>query len=494
MSLSKSRYCTGIRCKKELWLSCFKSEVAEEQDNDAVLDNGNKVGDFARGLFGDDYILIEYNDNKKIMIEETKKYLAKKPNIICEASFNYNNNFCAVDVLKNDLDGVEIYEVKSSTEISDIYIDDISYQTWVLKKCGLNVKKSYLVHINSKYIKKGKVDRNKFFKIEEITPREMNIIEENVKELESILNSDREPDIDISLACKKNKMVSYDCPFFNYCIRNLPRPNIFDVGWRTSFNKKLDFYYNNLITYSDILASGGISTKADNQMNCELNNLGEIIDRDSIKKLISTFTYPLYFLDFESYQVAIPEIDGTRPYQQICFQYSLHYYLEEDGELFHKEYLSEDYDGNPMYGLCKQLCEDIPMNCCVLVYNQSFEITRLKEMASLFPEFRDHLLNIVDNIKDLLPPFRNQEYYVKEMGGSASIKKVLPALFPNEEKLDYHNLAQVHKGDEASNAYLSLKTLPYDEQEKLRYSLLRYCELDTYAMVKIWEKLKEVSE
>ena len=156
MSLSKSRYCTGIRCKKELWLSCFKGEVAEEQDNDAVLDNGNKVGDFARGLFGEDYILIEYNDDKKIMIEETKKYLEKKPNIICEASFNYNNNFCAVDVLKNDLDGVEIYEVKSSTEISDIYIDDISYQTWVLKKCGLNVKKSYLVHINSKYIKRKK--------------------------------------------------------------------------------------------------------------------------------------------------------------------------------------------------------------------------------------------------------------------------------------------------------------------------------------------------
>ena len=105
-------------------------------------------------------------------------------------------------------------------------------------------------------------------------------------------------------------------------------------------------------------------------------------------------------MDFESYQVAIPTIDGTKPYQQICFQYSLHYYLKKDGELYHKEYLSDDYDGNPMYGLCNRLCEDIPMNTCVLVYNKSFEIPRLKEMANLFSEFREHLLNIVN--KDLI--------------------------------------------------------------------------------------------
>ena len=145
-----------------------------------------------------------------------------------------------------------------------------------------------------------------------------------------------------------------------------------------------------------------------------------------------------------------------------------------------------------MYGLCKRLCEDIPKDSCVLVYNQSFEISRLKEMAALFPEFRDHLLNIVDNIKDLLPPFKNQDYYVKEMGGSASIKSVLPALFPDDPSLDYHNLDQVHKGDEASNAYLSLAELSEEEQETLRENMLKYCELDTYAMVKIYEKLLEV--
>ena len=147
-----------------------------------------------------------------------------------------------------------------------------------------------------------------------------------------------------------------------------------------------------------------------------------------------------------------------------------------------------------MYGLCKKLCEDIPMNSCVLVYNQSFEKARLKEMANLFPEFQEHLLNIGEHIIDLMIPFFNQDYYVKEMEGRWSIKVVLPSLFPDDASLDYHKLEQVHKGDEASNAFLSLKDLSRDEQEKLRNNMLKYCSLDTYAMVKIFEKLKEVIE
>jgi len=491
MNLSKSRYCLGIRCKKDLWLSSYKPEEAEELSNDAVLENGNKVGDLARHLFGDDYVLIEYNNDHQVMVNETKKCLDGNKKIICEASFIYDGNYCAVDVLKNDSDGVEIYEVKSSTEIRGINIDDVSYQTWVLKKCGLNVKKSYIVYVNSDYIKNGEFNINEFFKIEDVTDLLDDDVESKVRELKEIINSDKEPEIDLSMNCKSSKMVSYDCPFFKYCTRKLPVPNVFNIGWNTHFDKKLDLYYRGIVSYKDIMANGGISPKADLQMNFELNNLETRIDKDNIKELLDTFTYPLYFLDFESFQVAIPTIDGTKPYQQICFQYSLHI-LDEDNNLTHKEFLSDDYDGNPMYGLCKQLCEDIPKDSCVLVYNQSFEIPRLKEMARIFPELSDHLLNIASNIKDLLPPFKNQDYYVKEMGGSASIKKVLPALFPNDPSLDYHNLEQVHKGDEASNAFLSLKNLSKEEQEVLRCNMLKYCGLDTYAMVKIYEKLKEV--
>ena len=491
MNLSKSRYTTGITCGKKLWLSCYKPEEAEDVSNDAVLDNGTMVGELARGLFGN-YELVEFDTNFKNMINKTNELLAKKPNIICEASFTYDGNFCSVDILKIDKDGVEIYEVKSSTKISNIYIDDITYQTWVLKKLGLNVKKSFIVYVNNRYVKHGELNIHEYFKIEDVTDEiDIDSVEENVKVLKNIINKKDEPKIDLSISCHS----PYPCPFFKYCTKTLPTPNVFDIGWKLDFKKKLEMYYHNHVSYEDVLEKETITNqKALDQIKSYLNNSGPKINKDNIKEFLSKITYPLYFLDFESYQASIPTIDGTRPYQQICFQYSLHYYLEEDGELFHKEYLSDDYDGNPMYGLCKRLCEDIPKNVCVIVYNDRFEKPRLKEMAELFPEFRDHLLNIRDNVIDLWKPFDNQDYYVKEMGGSSSIKVVLPSLFPNDPECDYSNLDQVHKGDQASAAYLSLPTLEKDEQDRLRNNMLIYCGRDTFATVKLYEKLREVGK
>ena len=488
MNLSKSKYVQGATCKKKLWLSFYKPEEAKDMNNKSVFENGNKVGELARDLFGDS-ILIDYNLGFEKMISETKKKLTEKGNIICEASFNYDGNFCSVDILKNDKDGVEIYEVKSSTSLDNIYIDDISYQTWVLKKCGLNVKKSSIIYINSKYIKNGDFNIHEFFHIEDVSSKiNLKEVEKNIEEYKKVINSNEEPNIDLSLSCHD----PYDCPYFEYCTKNLLKPNVFDIGWNTNFNKKIEMYKSNHISFKDILKYESLNEKAKEQVRYTLNDLSPKINIDNIKEFLNKLRYPLYFLDFESYQSVIPTIDGTKPYQQICFQYSLHYYLEEGKELFHKEYLSKDYDGNPMIGLCKKLCEDIPLNSCVLVYNQTFEKTRLKEMAELFPEYHDHLLNIKDNIIDLMIPFFKQDYYTKEMEGSYSIKKVLPALFPNDETLDYHNLDQVHKGDEASNAYLALKDLNKEEEEKLRNNLLKYCKLDTYAMVKIYDKLKEL--
>ena len=488
MNLSKSRYTTGITCGKKLWLNCYKPEEAVEKGNDAVLANGTKVGELARGLLGN-YELVEFDTNFKNMIDKTNELLLSKPNIICEASFSYDGNFCSVDILKNDIDGVEIYEVKSSKEISDIYIDDITYQTWVLKKLGLNVKKSCIVHVNNEFIKHGEIDIHEFFKIEDVTSiLDIDSVESNIKYLKEILNKKGEPNIDLSVGCNKLN----GCQFFKYCTKKLPTPNVFDIGWNLHFKKKLDMYYRNHVSYEDILNNEVITNKkALEQIKAYINNSEPIINKDNIKEFLGKITYPLYFLDFESYQDAIPRIDGTKPNQQICFQYSLHYYLEEDGELFHKEYLSEDYNGDPMHGLCKRLCEDIPKNTCVIVYNKGFEQPRLREMAKLYPEFRERLLNICDNIVDLAEPFSNQDYYVKEMMGSYSIKVVLPALFPDDPECDYHNLEQVHKGDEASAAYLSLSTLEKEEQERLRYNMLKYCEKDTYATVKLYEKLRE---
>ena len=226
MNLSKSRYTLGVRCKKLLWLSCYKGEEAEDLGNASVLENGNKVGDLARSLFGN-YTLINYDGNYKNMIDDTRKELLNKPNIICEASFSYDGNFCSVDILKNDIDGVEIYEVKSSADLKSIYIDDVAYQTWVLKKLGLNVKKSFVVYVNRNYVKNGELDINKYFIKEDVTDKiDLDKVENEIKSLKKIINSKDEPNIDLSLGCNK----PYDCPFFKYCTKNLTTPNVFNAG------------------------------------------------------------------------------------------------------------------------------------------------------------------------------------------------------------------------------------------------------------------------
>ena len=486
MNLSKSRYTKGVTCEKYLWLSCYKPDEAEDMGNDAVFSNGNKVGDLARHLFGDDYTLIEYTTDYKKMIDDTKEAIDRKDKVICEASFSFEGNFISVDILKVMNNGLEIYEVKSSTEVKDIYIDDVSYQTWVLKKLGYNIIKSSIVYVNNQYIKNGDLDIKDYFVVRDVTDLiDLNKVEDNVNNLKKVLDNKYEPNIDLSNSCVK----PYDCPYFKYCTKDLVKPNVFDLGWGFRFDKKLDLYYKNIISYEDLLKCGLLNDKTSKQVESYLDDSKSYVDRDEIKKLFSTFSYPLYFLDFESYQDAIPQYDGTKPYQQLCFQYSLHV-MDKDGNLTHKEYLHDRYDENPIYGLCDQLCKDIPKNACVLVYNDGFEKSRLREMANMIPELSDHLLNIRDNILDLLPIFKKQFYYVKDMQGSASIKYVLPALYPNDESLNYHNLEQVHKGDEASAAYLSLKDLSEKERNILRNNMLKYCELDTYAMVKVYEKLK----
>jgi hypothetical protein len=166
---------------------------------------------------------------------------------------------------------------------------------------------------------------------------------------------------------------------------------------------------------------------------------------------------------------------------------------EPGGELKHKEFLGIS-DEDPRRALAEQLCRDIPMNVCVTAYNKAFECTRLRELAETYPDLSEHLLNIRDNIIDLLVPFQSGWFYVPAMGGSFSIKSVLPALFPDDPELDYHNLqGSVHNGGEAMSIFPKIKDMPFEEQQAARQSLLKYCELDTYAMVKVWEKLREAA-
>ena len=490
--LSKSKYCKSVQCNKILWMDKYKSEVAVQTARESVLENGTEVGELARSLFGD-YTNIEFNKDLNIMVEETRNLLKNKPNIITEASFNYDNNFCSVDILKNNSDGVEIYEVKSSTEVQDIYLDDASYQYFVLSNLGLNVKKVCIVYINNQYIRGKKLEIEKLFNIEDITDiakAKQDEIRKNIEITNAYMeeyNKDNEPKEDIGMKCFN----PYKCEFWEYCTRNLPKPNVFDIGGGMRTSKKFEKYYEGKVSFKD-LQHEDLNPKFLEQIDFELNNLESKIEKGAIKKLMDSLKYPLYFIDYETYQLAIPEIEGTKPYQQLPFQYSLHIIKEKGATIEHKEFLAEIDDTDYIRHFAESMIKDMPENGSVIIYNKSFEPARNNEIARMYPDLKDEMDRINGNIVDFLEPFKQRKYYTKEMHGSASIKAVLPALYPNDPELDYHNLPVVHNGGEASEAFLSLKNKSKEEQKEIRHGLLVYCELDTYAMVKLWEKFKEI--
>ena len=191
-------------------------------------------------------------------------------------------------------------------------------------------------------------------------------------------------------------------------------------------------------------------------------------------------------------QPVIPQFPRSHPYDQIPFQYSLHYIEREGGELKHKEFLGVSGE-DPRRALAQRLVDDVPRNACVLAYNKAFECTRIKELSELFPDLANALTDIRLHIVDLLVPFQKGYYYNRAMGGSFSIKSVLPALFPDDPALNYHNLEGVHNGGEAMTVFPEIKDMPPEEAEAARRNLLKYCELDTLALVKLWQKLNEDS-
>ena len=496
-NFSKSKYCGLWQCPKIAWLRKYKpDEITVDGSVLARMEAGNVVGDLAMGLFGDFVEVTAYNgDNIDLskMIENTKAEIEKGTPVICEASFDFNGLYCAVDILKKENDGWAIYEVKSSThEDKQVYAADVAYQKYVLENCGVNVTGTYLVCINNEYIFDGTLDIHQLFKISDISEGvffESANIKTNLNVAELILKSEDEPPIDLSTACNN----PYRCSFWKYCSRHIPRPSVFDL-YRLNFSKKIDLYKKGKIKFEDlILEETIINEKQLRQMSFHLKEQGTHIDKAGIGEFLDTLSYPIYFLDFETVQPVIPEYIGTKPYAQIPFQYSLHYIEKENGELKHKEFLAES-GKDPRRAIAESLCENIPMDACVTAYFKGFECSRLEELAEAFPDLANHLLNIKSNIKDFLKPFQCGYYYNKAMGGSFSIKSVLPAIFPDDPELNYKNLDQIHNGGEAKSIFPKIKDMPKEEQETTRHNLLKYCELDTYAMVKIWEELKRVVE
>ncbi|HEF8258877.1 TPA: DUF2779 domain-containing protein [Campylobacter jejuni] len=493
MFLSKSKYTKGIQCAKSLWLNTYKNEVLSTPNENALakFSTGNKIGELAYKLFLSGIKIKFENSSFDEKCEQTRQLLKNNQEVIYEATFCYNDILVMIDILQNTKEGLIINEVKSSTSLKNIYTDDCTLQYYVLSNLNYKIKQVNLIYLNNEYIREDFLDINKLFIINDITKEVLlyqEQVKENLKYFEEILNKKEEPNIDIGTHCFN----PYECEGYEYCWnkqRNLcENENIFNIS-RLNTNKKFEFYYKNIIDLKDIKDLSNFNENQQIQIKASLNQ--EIyINKDNIKKFLDTLNYPIYHLDFETFMQAVPEFKGIKPYMQIPFQYSLH--IDHKDKLEHKEFLSE-CGVDPRYELAKKLINDIPKDVCVLAYNASFEKGVIRNLAITYPELSEYLLNIEKNIKDLMLPFQNKDYYHYKMQGSYSIKKVLPALIPDMEKA-YKDLELIHNGNEAMQSFELMQNMDQNTQVKYRKALLEYCKLDTLAMVKILKHLEEITK
>jgi hypothetical protein len=454
----------------------------------AIFDKGHSVGILAQKLFPDGTDLKEkFQFDYNLSMEFIKEHLHDNNIVIFEAPFLNNEVMSIIDILVCEKGKFKAYEVKSSTNISDTYILDSALQYWVIKNSGQELTDFCLVYINNQYVRQGELDLKQLFVIESVLDRIIPLqdtISEKVEEFKNILIDNKVPDIDIGQHCDN----PYTCDFHGYCWEHIPEYSIFNIS-RLFTEKKFELYNKGVIKFEDIPPDYPLNANQRQQVDCELNQKS-IISAKEIQEFLSSLNYPIFFLDFETFQPAVPMFDNSKPYQQMPSQYSLHYLESKESELKHYEFLAEaDLKIDTRIGFIEKLIEDTKSPGEILVYNISFERTRLLEIAKDFPQYAKDIDLIISRLKDLMIPFQNRYYYTPEMRGSYSIKAVLPALIP---ELSYKDL-EISSGGQASASFESLYLEhDIDKINTIRRNLLEYCQLDTFAMVKLLQELEKI--
>jgi len=483
-SLSKTQFLRGLQCHKSLWLYKNRPDLRSLPDDSqqAVFDQGTDVGLLAQQLFPGGEVIEYEGSTFAEKIQKTQDLIQSGTETIYEATFQYDGVLVMVDILHKGPKGWELYEVKGSTGVKPVHESDVAVQYYVLKGCGLDLASASLVLINNQYVREGALDVFQLFSTVDLTETALQSQEWVKEQLQAMRSKITQgcPEIDIGPHCSD----PYECDFEEHCWSHVPCPSVFDL-YRLDWSKKFELYHKGIIKFEDIPKNFPLTEIQDIQVRAELTG-NEYIDRAGIREFLSTITYPLYFLDFETFNPGIPPFEDTWPYMQIPFQYSLHYQESEGGKLKHKEFLAQE-GSDPRPELAKRLAKDIPKDVCVLAYNMSFEKRVIRELVEQFPDLETHLMNIHDNIKDLIVPFRKGYWYKKEMSGTFSIKSVLPALIP---EMSYENL-EIGDGGQASSTYATLHLIKDKAERNItRDNLLEYCKMDTLAMVKILNYLE----
>ena len=480
MKITKTLFVQGMRCPKMIYFTVKYPEkiVQDSLGVDFRKKQGMLVGELAKKLYPKGVDLAKKPDDMKL--EETHKL---KNRILFEASAQFEDLFARADILIPNKNGSQnIIEVKADSEIKEEHIPDVSFQKYVFEKAGYIIDKVYIAHANNEYIKKGKLNPKKFFKIEEVTEKII-FVEDTIIAIRNVLSKDKYPDTKIGRQCT----APYDCSFKKECWEFLPKNNVMQLY----FDKKLGFELldKDIRAITDIpdgieLKGRGARQRAI-QIEATKKNKTHI-QKNEIKIFIDSLVYPIYYFDFETYAPAIPIFNKSRPWQRIPFQYSLHIEYK-NGKIEHKEFLSTNAK-DPRTALIISINKNLGKRGSIVVFNQTFEKSVLKELAIDFPKFEKNVNeNFLPRIIDLAIPFEQFHYYHPDQQGRYSIKVVLP-LFSD---LNYKELDNVHNGEEAFCTYEKIIKNP-ENKEQLIKSLKKYCELDTLAEVEIIKKLREL--
>ena len=518
-NFSKSKFVsTYTTCNKYAWLDKYKKEekTAYSEFTKYLFEIGHVVGDLAKKYFNIDadatVLKEDGSPDNTAMIEKTKDLVQAGVKIIAEASFVFEGLFCSVDILEKNDDGTyNIYEVKSSKAepkknigyykvVKERYVIDAAYQQYVLENCGYKIDKVFVVLLADNYVRGKELDLKEYFKKCEVTGR-TTLLQEEIKrklvEIEPVINSENEPESVFAQSCQY-------CDYFAYCSKSkgVPTPSPFDL-FDIAFKDKCDLYNNGISFFNVeaieerlelIKARKKLRKAAKNHIAYYNYPNDTYIDKAEIKKFLDSLSFSLYALDFETYQAKVPECEGISTGEAVPFQYSLHIIKNVNdimvGQNLEEKHFIDISGEDPRRAIAERLVNDIPFGACVVACNMGTESGIIKKLAEKFEDLHDHLMSFwYMDPQDL---FQNGHYYNARMGNSFSIKSILPALYPDDADMNYQNLeGEVKNGGEAMNAIHKAKQLEGEALEKYKQDLVKYCALDTYAIVKVLKKLYE---
>ena len=497
MYLTKTRFVNGLACPKWLWLAFNAPDRLPEADKSGQhrLDEGRRIGELARQRFPKG-ILIEAGTIEENVSQSTE--LVKKRVPLFEAGFMHSDgvSYARADVLVPvGKDQWDLVEVKGTTEVKEEHIPDVAFQHRVYSDAGLKIRRCLILHLNKTYVRSGEVDLPALFQEVDVTQEVATLapdVPAYVDELLQVSRSNTAPEFGRGEPFHKDE----------------DGIHVDDAIWREHPNSDLmDLYYGGKKalgwleagTYwrirdvpRDEFRGNGAKQQAIQQ---EAYTSGRPhIDQAKLSTFLKSLQYPLHFLDFETFQPAIPLFDDSWAYQQVPFQFSLHVVDKLGAKARHHGYLSMEAK-DPRQGFAEALRAVLGARGHVVAWNISFEKGRLKELAAHLPEHTEWLGGVDARFVDLLVPFRNFDYYHPAQKGSASIKAVLPAMMGK----GYEDLA-ISDGGSASLAYLEAVwgqpygvEVPKEQIEATQRNLEAYCGRYTEAMVWIVEKLGKLS-